>query len=928
MLKICSVIFTLLLSISVLAQVEITNDYKSPTTINMSESGDFSSFRLVNNLHPVNYNLSAEFTNPSCSRGMAEESFYFDFIVSESGVATVNVKFSSHTFFGISLYKQVNGDYVEVSCQAFRSDEGYIFLEDENMNLANENVLARIWMPVIEVSDIVNISVKPYIQDNIYEKGTLTVLPDQYTPEQLVLDILISGCVEASNVQYTGHADAIGFFDNASHLIGINDGIIMSSGRVITALGPNSSGSSGTNLQQPGDAALQSLVNGTTYDAAILQFDFIPASEDLEFRYVFASEEYPEFANSSFNDVFAFFINGGPENYTNTNIALLPGSTTPVTINNVNHVNGSQYYISNWSPSTINIEYDGFTIVLTAMAAVTPCETYSMRLGIADVADGIYDSAVFLEAGSFFSGASVQAENISGVGESNDIWEGCSNTYEISLIEGADNSQDIVIDVEIDQANSTAVEGVDFTNFPSQITIPAGETSVSFDYSAFSLEEEGDVFFIVSFFTSCPCGNIPADPIVDTIWIYNFEFVKGGIQDIQTLYCGSDAPDAIELEGKTNLDPEISYLWCNGQTGPFTTVDTQFGETTYFLTMSDVCGNELYDSVTVRISDINVANTNVIHPSCNGACDGRYEITMDGTFTPFIYRYANENWVWWPDSVHTTSLNTFTGLCPANYRLTVTDAIGCFHRLDFSIPNPPPISQAPGLLDNDMRFCEDPGEITLTAASNQPNPVYQWSTGATTETITITPNTGETSYWVRLFDGCGNFKEDQLVIKYSDIEVDLVKTPDYGECDGTVSAFASNGLWPYNYFWEAPLSSFNYMQENLCAGTYTLQVSDNNDCNKIIEVIIDEYSFVDQSNYGHVFTVFPNPSAGEFIIDYDKMYMENVSVRITDVRGKVIKTFILDTDTKSVSGLNAGVYFVELQKEEGIIGVQKIVITK
>ena len=918
--KFFTIILSVLFGLNSFAQVSLTHYFAESVNIPTTDLHNFDSNRLKNY-------FESDLPEPLCSRGESKLNSFFSFILDESGEANVQVKFDEVLFFGLSLYYFENNELIELECNAYKSDLGFINIYNTpERNLSGKTIYARLWGPENIANKTANISIVNKVQYELMEKSTLTILPNAYTPEQLVLDILVSGCVEAYNVQYTGHNDAIGYFDNAFHLIGLMDGIIMSSGRVITALGPNSSGSSGTNLSQPGNAQLQALVNGTTYDAAILRFNFIPASDIVEFRYVFASDEYPEYANSNYNDVFAFFISGGPENYNNYNIARIPGTNTPVTINTVNHTQNSQYYVSNWSPSTINIEYDGFTKPFTAMAAVTPCQVYTMTLGVADVYDGIYDSAVFLEAGSFFSGASVQADNISGVGGENDIWEGCSNTYMISLVEGADNSQDIVIDVAIDHTNSTAVEGQDFTTFPTQLVIPAGETSVSFDYSAYDIED-GDIYFIVSFFTSCPCGNIPADPIVDTIWIYDFEFVKGGIQDVQTLYCGADAPATLTLEGKTNLDPEIFYFWSTGDTGPSTVINTQFGATTYYLTMADVCGNELYDEITIKISDINVAGTSVSHPSCNNACNGSFQINMDGTFTPFQYRYANENWVYWPDSVHLTAYNTFTHLCPANYKLTVTDAIGCFNRMDFTIPNPPPVSQAPGLLDNDMDFCEDPGQITLTAASNQPNPIYQWNNGQTTPSITVTPNTGENTYWVKILDGCGNFKQDEIKIRYSDIDINVNTTIDMGDCSGSVSAFATNGIWPYVYFWEAPISSFNPTHSNLCAGYYTVKVTDGINCQKSKEIYIEEYNTVPQNDTENLFSIYPNPSSGEFVIDYYNAFKSNVSIRIVDIQGRVLSNFKLETDKVVVGGYSAGVYFIELLNNNEMVSVKKLVIT-
>jgi len=135
-----------------------------------------------------------------------------------------------------------------------------------------------------------------------------------------------------------------------------------------------------------------------------LEFDFIPSSDSVEFRYVFASEEYPEFVNASFNDVFGFFISGqNPTGgaYSNLNIARIPGTNLPISIDNVNSTSHSQFYINNSGNS--RIVFDGMTFVLTAKALVVPCQTYHIKIAIGDVMDGIYDSGVFLEASSFTS---------------------------------------------------------------------------------------------------------------------------------------------------------------------------------------------------------------------------------------------------------------------------------------------------------------------------------------------------------------------------------------------------------------------------------------------------------------------------------------------------------------------------------------------
>jgi hypothetical protein len=220
-------------------------------------------------------------------------------------------------------------------------------------------------------------------------------------PNALVNQI-VGGGITFSNATYNGAPLASGIFTNGlSSGIGIGNGIIMTSGDANLAVGPNNAGGAGRNNGFPGDADLNSLIPGSTFDASVLEFDFISDTGDVFFNYVFASEEYPEFVNSTFNDVFAFFLNG-------ENIALIPGTNTPVSINNVNGGNpigtnatNPQFFIDN-STDAFNIEYDGFTTIFTAQATgLVPGSTNTIKLAIADVADASLDSAVFIQGGTF-----------------------------------------------------------------------------------------------------------------------------------------------------------------------------------------------------------------------------------------------------------------------------------------------------------------------------------------------------------------------------------------------------------------------------------------------------------------------------------------------------------------------------------------------
>lgn len=247
-----------------------------------------------------------------------------------------------------------------------------------------------------------------------------TDLTSGATPSLLVTELIdISASnVAYSNIKYRGANSAVGMFTGGvSDGLGIERGIILSTGNIANAIGPNKCYKTTTIHQQAGDPDLDK--NGTSsadksMDAAVLEFDFIPSGDKLEFNYVFASEEYTEFVNSNYNDVFAFFLNG-------RNIALIPNTMTEVAINSVNHKTNKGYYRNNAypTPSTWNdyfskacqagyktpykTELDGFTVVFTAKANVVPGQSHHIKLVVADRGDYSLDSTVFIQGKSFKS---------------------------------------------------------------------------------------------------------------------------------------------------------------------------------------------------------------------------------------------------------------------------------------------------------------------------------------------------------------------------------------------------------------------------------------------------------------------------------------------------------------------------------------------
>jgi len=235
-------------------------------------------------------------------------------------------------------------------------------------------------------------------------------------PNTLINNVLAGDGVLLSNGKFNNSAAninkaQIGTFSYSGTAFPFHSGLIMTTGDVSVAAGPNNSASASQAISNYyTDNSLSAMASANVTGCAALEFDFVAFSDTFAFNYIFGSEEYPEYVGSTYNDVFAFFLTG-PDPVTGAtttkNVALIPNSITaanpngtPVMINNVNQNLNTQYYVTNTSNV---VQYDGYTTRLTASSLVLSCYTYTMHLAVGNVGDNAYDSGVFLEAGSFYS---------------------------------------------------------------------------------------------------------------------------------------------------------------------------------------------------------------------------------------------------------------------------------------------------------------------------------------------------------------------------------------------------------------------------------------------------------------------------------------------------------------------------------------------
>ncbi|MFC2101319.1 choice-of-anchor L domain-containing protein, partial [Bacteroidota bacterium] len=461
------------------------------------------------------------------------------------------------------------------------------------------------------------------------------VINTAMTPQQLVQNILVGQGVTVSSVTFNSPSSAlnIGHFSALNTNLGLDSGIIMASGSVFNAIGPNSSTSTGNATNTGSDAQLALLIPGyTIYDAAVLEFNFVPLSDTIKFRYVFGSEEYPEFVNSSFNDVFGFFISGpNPSGgfYTNHNIALIPNTTLPVCIDNVNNVTPSypQYYVNNTGGLTL--QYDGITTVLTAWAKVFPCLTYHIKLAVADAGDQVYDSGVFLEKNSFTSTVVDVRPSFSNPNLDTMAVEGCNDVI-ISFILSEVTQTAWVVNYSI---SGTATNGVDYPMITTSATIPAGSDSTGITISPYLDGLAEGIETVTLFVQTSPCGY-------DTITIFIRDNTAVQINACpDTMICGGFAILSVADSGGV---PPYLYNWSNGDTtNPIQVSPTV--ATMYTVTVTDQCGSMAIDSVNVTIGGGDFADAGNDTAICIGdtavltASQGNSYLWSTGETTQTIY---------------------------------------------------------------------------------------------------------------------------------------------------------------------------------------------------------------------------------------------------------------------------------------------------
>jgi gliding motility-associated-like protein len=370
---------------------------------------------------------------------------------------------------------------------------------------------------------------------------------------KMVRQSFVGPGVQIRNVIFRGDSAAIGIFDGRNSNIGLDSGIIITTGKAVDAIGPDNidastaQDASGTGGKTDGD--LNSLLNGSsTKDATSIQFTFTPSANRATFNVVFASEEYAEFVGKPYNDIFGFFLSG-PGITGKKNLALVPGTQEPISVNTINQITNANLFVNNIGGLTI--QYNGFTKVLQIVADnLIPCEDYILKLVIADVQDAIYDSGIFLASMNSESPNDNFITRNTPAKSKSYIQEKCDSA--IFRFTRSSNLNQAGQTVKY-KVGGTATRGVDYIDIPDSITIEPGKLFadlVIFPVDDNITENAESVVIEVSNNTICAVS-------IDSINIQDFDTLK--ITTYVDVRCQGDTifKQVKFVGGSTRL----SYLW-------------------------------------------------------------------------------------------------------------------------------------------------------------------------------------------------------------------------------------------------------------------------------------------------------------------------------------------------------------------------------
>jgi len=688
--------------------------------------------------------------------------------------------------------------------------------------------------------------------------GQITI-QNTMTPQQLVENILVGQGIVVSNITYNGSAAS------ATTIQGNTHSFITPAGSPFPFPGGvrlKTDGGTGT-LFVNNDPDLNAIATNSVENGVVLEFDFIPSGDTLFFNYMFASEEYPDYVCSDYNDVFGFFISGpgfsGPYQNGAENIALIPGTSVPVSINTVNPgtsgIWGEDSYCASQDPnwenndvyyttayqSTAGYPYNGGTVPLGAAASLQCGVTYHIKLAIANVGDQALNSGVYLQSNSFQSEA-VEVSVATVTGDTT-VVEGCTSASFIFVRSESMIGDTLTVSYTV---GGDAVQGTDYNNLPSPLAFLPGQDTIVVTLSPVDdgIVENTETVTITAT-TITPCG----DTIISTgtIYIIDTPFLTVSATD-PTTTCMNDSVVSTIISTDGGLEP-YTYVWSEGgQTGTTGYLPISVpGTLDYYVTVTDACGFTQEDTITVTYDPTLQIDSLHMTPSSICVPTGSVAGFFSGNVGPVTLHWTGPGN---PGTFNssTTSLNNIPA---GEYFFTVTN-LGCVVIDTITVTNTAPPVIAITESDITIGCPTDSALVTALGVNGTAPYTYAWSFAGQTGPTAYVPNMVQGSsvdYYVTATDACGFTAIDTVTVTLNQVlAIDTLYSYPASACnaDGTVQAIVMGVTGTGIFHWEGPDPTFDHesnlvSMSDIPSGWYYFSVTDD-------VCSVSDSVFVEQSN--------------------------------------------------------------------------------
>lgn len=677
------------------------------------------------------------------------------------------------------------------------------------------------------------------------------VVTTTQSPLQLVQNTLVGGGVAVSNVTFNGVPGVnphpqIGLFNGVNTTLNMNTGLILSSGQVTNAIGPNTNGSIATMYGAfSADPDLNAISNFAVFDAAILEFDFVPSGDTVKFSFIFGSDEYIEYVGSGINDAFGIFLSGpgisGTFSNGAVNMATVPGTSTPISIDNISPFTNAMYYVDNgngftapYNSNPMYVQYDGLTVKITAAYPVQCGQTYHIKFAIGDGADDFIDSGVFIEGGSFSSNApsvSLITPTLPNATQGV-VYEGCliGSTVDFTFVRPDVGSNDTVFF----NLSGNAINGVDYSLIsPSYLVFPPGQDSVTLTISIpndFVVEGVDTLIISVLGFTACgsQTTNSAALYIHDPYNVLPF----AGNDTVYNCPGQTFSYNGVVLNG----NPPYNYSWSNSVTGQSINYTiTQLGGDTLILSVIDGCGYSGND--TIFYSQVPPAPLFAnAGPDTTLLCAGQTVLLQGshngGAGIPVTYSWG---------SAGNTQNILVQPLSTTMYVLSVTNTCNQFDQ-DTVFVIVPPFVPLSVIVSDTVVAVNCAGDLATFSgqiiSGGNPPYSYFWS-NMVNDTITTISVLGDTLIALTAVDGCGLdttlFFRAEIAGGNFALDVSSGRHCLNSDSTALVPFTINGGVAPYSFSWTTPagvtsitvdILNQNFLIADAQTGAYVYTITD------------------------------------------------------------------------------------------------------